>query len=260
MDYKFKKMARTGYVAKGLVYAITGVLTFLAAFNLGGQKSGKLQVIEFLEKQPCGNAILFLIAIGFLCYSCWRFVQAIKDPEGEGKDAQAKLERTGFFASGFVYLLLATYTVLQVFGKDQAAGSTPQKPSFLAGEAGVYIFAIIGLGLIIASFYQYRKVFTGAFMDNFKEKSVKETKRRRTIENTGKLGLAARGTILAILAYFFIHAAIVSNTTDIKGTADAFSFLQEFSYGSWLMGLVAAGLVCYSIYVFMMVRYRKFYD
>jgi hypothetical protein len=29
MDSKLKKMARTGYVAKGAVYGITGVLTFL---------------------------------------------------------------------------------------------------------------------------------------------------------------------------------------------------------------------------------------
>ncbi|MDT0641744.1 DUF1206 domain-containing protein [Zunongwangia sp. F363] len=253
-------MARTGYVAKGTVYAITGVLTFLAAFNLGGQKTGKLQVIEFLEKQPFGKALLILIGLGFLCYSCWRFIQAIQDPEGEGKNAQAKLERTGFFASGLLYLILAGYSIMQAFNPGSSSGSSQQKASFLAGDAGVYIYAIVGMGLIIASFYQFKKVFTGTFLDKFKERSVSETKRRKTIEHTGKMGLAARGTILAILAYFFIHAAIVSNITDIKGTADAFSFLQEYSYGSWLMGLVAAGLVCYSVYVFMMVRYREFKD
>ena len=51
MNSKLKKIARTGYVAKGSVYAITGILTFLAAFNMGGQKAGKFQALEFLEKQ-----------------------------------------------------------------------------------------------------------------------------------------------------------------------------------------------------------------
>ena len=57
MNSKLKKIARTGYVAKGSVYAITGILTFLAAFNMGGQKAGKFQALEFLEKQSFGNAI-----------------------------------------------------------------------------------------------------------------------------------------------------------------------------------------------------------
>ena len=47
MDSKLKKMARVGYTAKATVYGIMGILTFLAAFNMGGQKSSTLQVIEF---------------------------------------------------------------------------------------------------------------------------------------------------------------------------------------------------------------------
>ncbi len=69
MDSKLKKIARTGYVAKGSVYAITGVLTFLAAFNMGGQKAGKFKALEFLEKQAYGNAILIVMAIGLYAMS-----------------------------------------------------------------------------------------------------------------------------------------------------------------------------------------------
>ena len=88
MDSNLKKMARAGYVAKATVYGIMGVLTFMAAFNMGGQKSSNLQVIEFLEKQPFGNALLVLIGLGLLCYSAWRFIQAIKDPENIGEDKE----------------------------------------------------------------------------------------------------------------------------------------------------------------------------
>lgn len=73
MDHKFEKMARTGYVAKGTVYGITGVLTFLAAFNLGGEKTGQLQVLKFLDEQSSGNALLILMGLGLLSYSEWRF-------------------------------------------------------------------------------------------------------------------------------------------------------------------------------------------
>ena len=81
MDKKLKNIARTGLVAKGIIYAIIGILTFLAAFNLGGQKTGKLQVLDFLEKQAFGKILLIIIALGLMCYAFWRLTQAVKDPE-----------------------------------------------------------------------------------------------------------------------------------------------------------------------------------
>ncbi|MDT0690086.1 DUF1206 domain-containing protein [Salegentibacter sp. F188] len=261
MDSKYKKMARAGYVAKGSVYAITGVLTFMAAFNMGGQKTGKLQVIEFLEKQPFGNALLILIGLGLLCYAGWRFIQSISDPEGIGSDKKAKAKRAGFFVSGLIYLGLAVYAFIQLINAGSSSGGGGgQSSSFLAGQTGVYIFAIIGIVIAIVSFFQFKKAYTKEFLQKFNYKSISEEKRRKTIKNTGYLGLIARGIIMGILAFFFIRAAIESNTSDIKSTTDAFAFLQESSYGSYLLGAVAAGLVCYAIYVFMMAKYRQFQD
>ena len=261
MDSKFKKMARTGYVAKGSVYAITGVLTFMAAFNLGGQKTGKLQVIEFLEKQAFGNALLVLIGLGLLCYAGWRFIQSISDPEGIGSDKKAKAKRTGFFVSGLIYLGLAIYAFMQLItAGSSSGGGSGQSSSFLTGQTGVYIFAIIGIALAIAGFFQFKKAFTEEFLKKFNYKSISEEKRRKTIKNTGYLGLIARGIIMGILSFFFIKAAMASNTSNIKSTTDAFSFIQESSYGSWLLGAVAAGLVCYAVYMFMMAKYRQFQD
>lgn len=264
MDSKLKKMARIGYVAKGLVYGITGALTLLAALNLGGQLSGGFKVMDFLEKQPFGNILLVIIALGLVCYVIWRFIQAFKDPENIGTDTRAKAKRGAFFISGLIYLGLAAYAILRLFNavssSSSGSGSSGGKlMSFLTGPAGIYIFAIIGVSLIGTSIYQFRKTYTGKFLDKFNYKSISEEKRRKTIKNTGYLGHISRGIIFGIMSYFFIRAAVKSNTTNIKTTSDAFSFLES-TMGSWLMGLVAAGLICYAIYMFMMARYRKFQD
>jgi len=255
MDSNLKKMARAGYVAKATVYGIMGVLTFMAAFNMGGQKSSNLQVIEFLEKQPFGNALLVLIGLGLLCYSAWRFIQAIKDPENIGDDKEGKGKRVAYFISAVLYLGLAVFAFMQLINAGSSSGGSG---GGLTGTLGVVVFAIIGLGLVVASIFQFKKAKTKEFLKDFGYDSISDEKKRKTIKNTGYLGLIARGIIFGILAYIFIRAAVASNTSDMKGTTDAFSFLQESQYGSWLMGLVAAGLVCYSIYVFMLARYRKF--
>tara|TARA_R100000789_G_scaffold71298_1_gene67050 strand:+ start:211 stop:984 length:774 start_codon:yes stop_codon:yes gene_type:complete len=255
MDSKLKKMARVGYVAKATVYGITGILTFMAAFNMGGQKSSKLQIIEFLEKQSFGNALLVLIGLGLLCYAAWRFIQSLRDPENIGDDKKGKGKRVAYFISAVIYLGLSVYAFMTLINAGSSSGSSG---GGLTGTLGVVVFAVIGAGLAIAGIFQFKKAKTKEFLQDFGYDSISDEKKRKTIKNTGYLGLIARGIIFAVLAYIFLRGALASNTSNMKGTTDAFSFLQESQYGSWLMGVVAAGFVCYSIYVFMLARYRKF--
>ena len=257
MNSKIEKMARTGYVAKGVVYGITGVLTFMAAFNMGGKTTGKTGVMEFLEKQSFGNVLMALMVLGLLWYVGWRFVQAFKDPENIGSDKKGKVKRVGFFVSAIVYLGLAVYGIKKLIDAGSSSGGN-KNFEFLSGNFGIFVFAVVGLCLIGVSIAKFRKAYTKKFLEKFDYKSISEEKRRKVIKNTGYLGIISRGIIFAILGYFFLRAAYTSNTSDIQTTTDAFAFLRESSYGAYLMGIVAAGFVCYAIFMFAMARYRKF--
>lgn len=259
MDEKIIKTARTGFVAKGVVYLITGVLAFLAAFNLGGQKAGKLGVIEFLEKQPFGKVILGALGIGLCCYALWRFIQSVQDPENIGNDGKGTIKRVSFFISGLIYLGLGFFSLLQAF--SQAGNGGGSKSSMIPAEYQQYIFMVIGACLAGKSIYQFVKAYKGTFISKFNLKAMSDTGKRKFIKNMGYAGLTARGILVGIIAYFFITASTSlggGSTDQMKGTANAFSFLQENSSGPWLMGIVAAGLACYGIYMFTMAKYRSF--
>ena len=259
MDEKIKKTARTGFVAKGVVYGITGVLTFMAAFNMGGQKTGRLQVLKFLDEQTFGNILLILMGIGLTAYATWRFVQSIKDPENIGDDTKGKAKKVAFFISGLIYLTLAVLAVLRVINSgSSSSGSKAQNSSFLASETGLILIGIAGAGIIIAGLYQFIKAYKNDYTKKFDLSSLSEEKKRKSIKNTAKFGLSARGVIFLIIGYFALKASFTSDPSKIKTTTEAFSFLQDSSYGAWLMGLVAAGLVAYAIYMFLMAKYRRF--
>ncbi|HET8885187.1 MAG TPA: DUF1206 domain-containing protein [Salinimicrobium sp.] len=262
MDHKLVKIARTGYVAKGSVYAIAGVLTLMASFNLGGQKTGKLQVLQFLDKQPFGNALLVILALGLLCYASWRLFQAISDPEGISANKNGKLKRIAFFASGCIYIGLAILAILRVINAGNTGGSSTssENTSFLASEIGLIVIGIIGAILIFIGLFQFYKIYKETFWRKFDEKSKMEEKRRKTIKNSAVFGLSSRGILFIIIGYFAVRAAITSNPSKIKTTTEAFSFLRESAFGAWLMGIVAAGLIGYAIYMFMTAKYRKFND
>lgn len=258
MNDKLKKTARIGYVAKGIVYAITGILTFLAAFNLGGQKAGKLQVVEYLDKQTFGNIILIILGLGLACYAFWRFTEAISDPENIGSDKKGIVKRTAFFISACIYLGLAIYAVLRVINSSAGSGSSDKKSTILSNEWGMILLGAVGLIFVATGIYQFIRIYKAEFVKKFDLKSMRDEKRRKTIKNSAYFGMGSRGVIFLIIGYFLLKAAITSNPSKIKTTSDAFSFLEDSPYGIYLLGIVSAGLIGYAIYMFMMAKYRKF--
>lgn len=259
MNKKIKNIARTGLAAKGIIYAIIGVLTFLAAINMGGEKAGKLKVLDFLEKQAFGNVLLILIGIGMLCYSFWCFFQGIKDPENIGNDKKGKVKRTGRFISGLIYLGFGVIAFLNAFGSSTGSGGSGKQSSLLASNFGLIALGIGGVIIIGVGLYQFTKIKKDKFKEHFSAKALSEEKRRKTIFNTAYLGLTSRGIIFLIIGFFAVKAAASSDPEKIKTTTDAFSFLEQSSYGAWLLGIVAIGLIAYAIYTFMLAKYRRFH-
>lgn len=257
MDKPIVQAARAGFLAKGLVYLIAGLLALLAAFNLGGQKAGKMDVIEFLEHQPFGKLILVVLGTGLCCYAFWRFVQSIKNPEGIGPGLKGTIKRISFFISGLLYLGLGLICIAKIFTTSGGGGNAL---SIVPASVKRYLFLAIGLSLAGKSFFQFIKVYRKSFLSQFNFKSMSDTNKRRFIKNMGYAGLSARGILTGIVSYFFIKAGLSIEVTahDMKGTGNAFSFLQESPAGPWLMATVATGLACYGIYMFTMARYRSF--
>ncbi len=72
----------------------------------------------------------------------------------------------------------------------------------------------------------------------------------------GKIGYVARGIVWIIIGYLFLKAAMQSNPSQAGGSGSAFSFLENSSYGSFLLGAVAVGLICYGIFMFMRARHQ----
>ncbi|TXD82109.1 DUF1206 domain-containing protein [Subsaximicrobium wynnwilliamsii] len=257
MDSKIKKVAKSGYVSKGVVYFLTGVLAFGAASGLGGSSEGKLGVLEFLQKQAFGNVLLGIMGLGLLCYSFWRFYESIIDPEDIGSDAKGIGKRVGFFISALVYLGLGVFSIYQIVKPSGGGGNS--KAKMIPLEVLPYVFYAVAAGLALKAVFQIVKAYKGDFLGKFQLESLSNINTRKTIKWLGYAGLVSRGIVVAIISYFFFRAADTASTQDIKGTSEAFAFMRE-SYGPWLVATVAMGLICFGLYMFIMAKYRKFQD
>lgn len=256
-----KKIARIGYGAKGTVYGLIGILTFLAAFDLGAEKTDQLRVLEFLDEQSFGNILLGLLGAGLFCYSFWRFIQSISDPESIGSDKKAKVKRLAFFISGCIYFglaLLCFYRILFSGGAQGSSGSSLSQSPWLSSNIGLILLGMVALAFIGTGIYQFIRIYKKEFIKKFKLKQMKDEKKKKLITNSAYLGMSSRGILFLIIGYFALRAAYTANTSEIKTMMDAFSFLEDSNHGPWLLGIVAAGLVAYSVYMFLMAKYRQF--
>jgi len=101
------RIARFGYVTKGAVYLVVGALAVGVASGMGGQTTDLAGALQTISTQPFGRVMLVFVALGLAAYALWRLVQAVADPEGEGRDAKGTASRLGQGGAGLGYLVLA---------------------------------------------------------------------------------------------------------------------------------------------------------
>lgn len=72
-----RRLGMAGYTAKGVAYAIAGILLVVAAVKYDASKSGGLDgALKALASQPFGPWLLSLVAIGIAAFGIYCFFQA----------------------------------------------------------------------------------------------------------------------------------------------------------------------------------------
>lgn len=252
--------ARIGLTAKGIVYSLIGILTFMAAFEIGSgdDKGGKSQALQWIKEQPFGQVLLGLIALGLLCYSIWRLVEAFLDTEDKGNDAKGLAVRSRYVFSGLVYGASTYYAAKLLFrnGSDDGGRDTRETVAqkLLEQPFGQWLVGIVALGVMAVGVYKIYYALSDKHRKKIKESKL-DTRVKETLLKTGKLGYIARGIVWLLIGYLFLKAAIQSDFSEAGGSDSAFSFLEQ-QWGSWFLGVVALGLLCYGIFMFVRARYQ----
>src|SRR2546423_12025458 len=79
----FEWLARAGFVARGLIYGIIGILAFKLAIGAGGKAASQQGALETIAQQPVGRVLLILVAVGLARYACRRLVPALLGPRAQ---------------------------------------------------------------------------------------------------------------------------------------------------------------------------------
>ena len=72
----FEWLARSGFVARGLIYGIIGILAIKLALGDGGTTTNQQGALKTIAHQSFGKTLLILVAVGLGGYALWRLVRA----------------------------------------------------------------------------------------------------------------------------------------------------------------------------------------
>ena len=73
----------------------------------------------------------------------------------------------------------------------------------------------------------------------------------------GTVGHVARAIVFGLVAVFLVKAAYDYKANEAIGLDGALAKLYDGAYGSWLLGVVALGLIIFSCFSLVEARYRR---
>ncbi len=253
-------LARSGLVAKGVSYALVGALAIKLAIGDGGKATSRQGALAQLAQHSFGKIVLIALAAGFAAYALWRFIQAYAERPDEG-DSDAKVwgKRAGYVGRGLIYagLTYSTIRILTGSGASQSQNAKAHQSTavVLSWPGGTWLVGAAGLVLIGAALWNLYRGLTRKFEDKWRM-SGRSPAVRKWGGRVGMVGHVARFVVFGLIGAFLVKAAVDYNPKDAIGLDGALQKLAHASYGSWLLGITAAGLLAYGLFCFVEARLR----
>ncbi len=258
------KFGRVGWVAKGIVYALTGFLALLIAFDrlpgatstegTPGQEASQSGAIARIAERTGGVPLLLVIVGGLVIYSCWRIVSALLPADS---DASSWVTRIGYLVSAVTYLVLAglAVSIAQHHGEPQnsAAGSSEDSKveSFTRdllghsyGRTVVFLLGVVLIGIAVAFLW---KAISASFRSQMAHRGVGPISFDMLVV-LGRIGWAGRAAMMSLIGFFLCRAAWLFNADEAQGLDGSLRKAASSGPGTVLVVVVAVGLLVYGLF------------
>ena len=249
---------RFGYVARGLVYLVPGVLALLLAMGMRGAMITQTESIGVIGRQPLGRLLLLPVAAGLAGYALWGFVRAVLDPLRKGHSVKGIFERLGYAMSGLAHaVLLATAVRVLLSAATHTAKGLDWAAELLAKPSGAWLLGIVGLCWIAgAGVLQIVVGWRGTFMGDLALERM-DSGERRWAKGLGRVGTVARGIVFSIIGMLLVAAALHANPHKEIGMDGALRELTRQPFGRILLAAAALGLMVFGVFSVMGARWMR---
>jgi Domain of Unknown Function (DUF1206) len=253
----FEGLARAGYAARGVIYALIGVLALRLADGVEAPRPSQQGAMHQIAQQRFGHALLLATAIGLAGYALWRLAQALVGHTPE-YGRHSKLDRIGAMGSCIAYTAFFLLAISVLRGTDGNSSEETKRTTagILEWPAGRELVGAAGLLFIGIAAYQAYLGLSKKFL-TYSKTGQMSAGTLKTFTFIGVVGLVARAIAFALIGIFVLRAAINYTPRDAVGIDGALARLTQHTYGTAALIAVAVGLIAFGVYSIADTRYRK---
>lgn len=251
------RFVRLGYLAKGLIYSLIGLLAFRVAFGFrGGRIVDASGALRTLLRQPFGQILLVVIGAGILAYAGYYIFEAVMDVRRKGGGIRGWAERSLTILKACVYGLVGLEALRLVFIDRRASGDAEGAArTVMQFPFGDWFLVLVGLGVVIYGISQLKQTWDGRFGD-----TVDVARARREVPwllPLGRFGIGARSIIIVLMGFALFLAGMERRPSNADGFRESLLTILSQPFGPWLLGAVGAGLICYGVFQLFHARYLR---
>ena len=261
------KLGRAGWLAKGIVYIMAGVLAIIVALKASGwsnpgtppanQEASPTGAIKTVAQSTGGPLLLWILAIGLFVYAAWRIVSALLPGSA---DAHGLAKRVGYFVSAIIYTALGFSAIALSHskatspdGNQKVTDITAKIMSHTAGRLLVGVIAAVVIGVGIYRLMKGVKQDVGDELDL----SGMNQKRARLTRKLGSIGEIGRGIGIGLIGFFLLRAAVKYNAAEATGLDGALRRLATQSWGVLVVAIVGIGFLAYGLFCATTFTHRR---
>jgi hypothetical protein len=251
--------ARFGWVAKGVVYAVVGVLAVPIAIDglqddraarNGGGEASQLGAVTEIAGTSFGTVALWIVAIGLMLYVLWRLVTIVLPAENSAK---TWLTRVGYAVSAVTYAVLA-WSAVSFATHSRGSGSQTEDAKverftrdLMEMSLGRWLVGAIGIVIVVVGAYFVYKGLRAKFRDDLEPAGVGPVS-HESIVTLGRIGWVGRGLVMGLVGWFLIRAAVEFRPAEARGFDGAFREVTESTLGPAIVGFAAVALILYGAF------------
>lgn len=255
----FELAARWGYVVRGVLYGLMGLIGLLLALGIVGHAVDQKTSLQYIAASPFGIVVLGSFAVGLAAYSIWGFVRAVYDPLHRGEEVPGLMARLGFAWSGLAYgsLLVAVLRFLAgargTLDQDSVQGTILAILTLPLGQPVTAVAGVIGIAAGLAQFVDAARV---TFKRDLKRGAMTKVE-YRTAMMLGRIGMISRGIVFTITGWFVLQAALHNDAGRAHGFGAAMEAVFKGPEGRLLVTLLALGFVALAFHSFAYARWVR---
>ena len=259
-----RAVSRLGLACRGMVYLLIGSLALRLAFAVHegtAAPASSAGAVQDAVAPAWGRATLVLLVVGLAAYALTQLIEAVFRPARATGAMGAWRQRAVSSWGCLLYVVFCLSTARLLAGTPAAQTAASQQRQVTDVTAvllrtgwGRALLIVAGVLAVAGGVEIGRRSVRLDFRERFTTEHMPRPLALLT-RALGGVGCVARAVVIVLVGVFVVKAAVLSSATQAKGLDAIFRSVAS-SAGSWLLALLASGLLCYGLYCLIEARHR----